>query len=295
MPFTPTTPAFLRRGNADPAPATDAQPNSFSQLELRVRSGSITWTWPLLMSVIRLPLLVGCFLASLLIARGLGHADAAPFAEGLTRFDLPIIADALCLALLWRLTRREGIRLLDLICWSRKHLLRDLALGIGLFMVAYIALFAIEAGVVLATMTGGGGSAQQAQAMQGLLASGAINPLGMGWQIGMSALILPLSTAITEELVYRGYAQARLTALTGRPWVAIAITAFGFGAQHLAYGLTSLQGALSAVIGACIAGVLFGALYLMLRQRLTALIVLHWQANLISLGIAPILLKLLIK
>jgi membrane protease YdiL (CAAX protease family) len=128
-----------------------------------------------------------------------------------------------------------------------------------------------------------------------LLASGAINPLGMGWQIGMSALLLPITTAVTEELVYRGYAQARLTALTGRPWLAVIITSLGFAAQHLAYGLTSAQGALAAVIGAGVAGALFGALYYLTRQRLVALIFIHWQSNVISLGLAPILLSLFVR
>ena len=293
MPSTTNMSAFLRGEPTATMPPTDTRPNSFTQLALRVRTGAISWTWPIVMCVIRLPLLVGCFLVSLLIARSLGHPDAAGFAEGLTRFDLPIIADALCLALLWRLTRREGMRLRDLLCWSRKHLLRDFALGVGLFLVAYIALFAIEAGVTVATI--GGSAAQQAHAMQVLLAGGTINPLGMGWQIGVSALILPISTGLTEELVYRGYAQARLTVLTGRPWLAIVLMALGFGAEHLAFGLTSAAGALSSVIGGCVAGLLFGALYLLTRQRLAVLIFIHWQSNLISLGLAPILLAVFIK
>lgn len=293
MPLTTNMPAFLRGDPTATMSTTDTRPNSFTQLVLRVRAGAISWTWPLIMCIIRLPMLVGCFLVSLLIARSVGHPDAAGFAEGLTRFDLPIIADALCLALLWWLTRREGMRLRDLLCWSRKHLLRDFALGIGLFLVAYIALFAIEAGVTLATISGS--ATQQAQAIQGLLANGVINPLGMGWQIGVSALILPISTAFTEELVYRGYALARLTALTGRPWLTIVLTALGFGAQHLAYGLTSAEGALSTVVGGCVAGLLFGAVYLLTRQRLAVLIFIHWQSNLISLGLVPILLAMFIK
>ena len=291
MPFTSALPTFPRE-DADIA-AADTRPNGVASLIRRARAGVVTWTWPIAMCVIRLPILVGCFLISLMLARAAGHADAATFAEGLTRFDLPIVADAICLALLWRLTRREGIRLRDLFCWSRQRMLRDILTGVALFLLIYVALFAVETGVVLLAVSGS--AAHEAQAMQRILASGAINPLGMGWQIGVSALALPLTTAFTEELVYRGYAQARLTALTGRPWLAIVIVALGFGAQHLAYGLTSWQGALSSVVGGCVAGLLFGALYRLTHQRLAALVFIHWQSNVISLGIVPLLLALLIK
>lgn len=273
--------------------APDLQPNSIARLAERLRAGALTWTWPLIMCGIRLPILAGCFLISLALASATGHPQAAAFAEGLTRFDLPIVADVICLALLWRLMRREGARLRDLFCWSRQHLLRDLLVGVGLFAVCYLVVGAIEAGEVIASVSGS--AAQQAQAMQGVLGASAMNPLGMGWQLGMSALIVPISAAITEELVFRGYAQARLTALTGRPWLAVGITALGFAAQHLAYGLTDWRVALASVAGAGVAGLLFGALNLLTRQRLFALVLLHWQFDVISLGIAPILLSMFIK
>ena len=292
MPKTAILHAIQRLG-ASATPDDDARPNSFASLAQRVHAGKLGWTWPLVMCFIRLPILLVCFLAALLLARAAGHANPADFAEGLTRFDLPLVADIICLALLWRLTRREGIRFRDLFCWSRQRLLRDLVVGIGLFMAIYVVVFAIEAGIIITSVSGSAGS--QAQTMQRILASGAINPLGMGWQIGVSALLVPISGAITEELVYRGYALARLTALTGRPWLAVALTTLGFSAQHLAYGLTSWQVALSGMAGVAVAGLIYGALYFLTRQRLTALIFVHWQSNVISLGLAPILLAILIK
>lgn len=288
-----STLATIRRLGGSASPRDDARPNSFASLSQRVRAGALGWTWPLVMCFIRVPILLGCFLAALLLARATGHANPAGFAEGLTRFDLPLIADAICLALLWRLTHREGMRFRDLFCWSRQRLLRDLVVGVGLFVAIYLFVFAIEAAVAIASVSGSASS--QAQAMQSVLAGGAINPLGMGWQIVVSALIVPISGAITEELVYRGYALARLTALTGRPWLAVALTTLGFTAQHLAYGLTSWQVALSGVAGVAVAGLIYGALYFLTRQRLTALIFVHWQSDLISLGLVPILLAILFK
>lgn len=275
------------------ATESDARPNGIARLTERARTGALTWAWPLVMCGIRLPILLGCFLVSFLFAHAAGQANPAGFAEGLTRFDLPIVADVICLALLWRLMRREGARLRDLFCWSRRHLIRDLASGIGLFMVCYLALGAIVAVIAIATVSGS--AAQQSQAMQSLLSGAAINPLGMGWQIGVSALIIPISSGATEELVYRAYALPRLTALTGKPWLAIALTTLGFTVQHLAYGLTSWQAALSGMAGVAVAGLLFGVMYFLTRQRLTALIFLHWQFDVVSLGVAPILLATFIR
>lgn len=275
------------------ATESDARPNGIARLTERARTGALTWTWPIVMCGARLPILFGCFLVSLLIAHAAGQANPVGFAEGLTRFDLPIVADVICLALLWRLMRREGARLRDLFCWSRQRLIRDLAIGIGLFMVCYLALGAIVAVIAIATVSGS--AAQQSQAMQSLLSGAAINPLGMGWQIGVSVLIIPISSGITEELVYRAYALPRLTALTGKPWLAIALTTLGFTVQHLAYGLTSWQAALSGMAGVAVAGLLFGVIYFLTRQRLTALIFLHWQFDVVSLGVAPILLAMFIR
>jgi len=283
----------MLRSHSPVATESDARLNGIARLTERARTGALTWAWPIVMCSIRLPILLGCFLVSFVIAHAAGQANPEDFAEGLTRFDLPIVADVICLALLWRLMRREGARLRDLFCWSRQHLIRDLALGIGLFVVCYLALGAIEAAIAIATVSGS--AAQQAQAMQSLLAGAAINPLGMGWQIGASVLFIPISSSVTEELVYRGYALPRLTALTGKPWLAIGLTTLGFAAQHLAYGLTSWQAALSGMAGVVVAGLLFGGLYFLTRQRLTALIFLHWQFDVISLGVAPILLAMFIR
>jgi hypothetical protein len=40
------------------------------------------------------------------------------------------LIDAGCLTLLWRLTRREGIRVLDLVGFERTRLVRDTLLGV---------------------------------------------------------------------------------------------------------------------------------------------------------------------
>src|SRR5690348_1188216 len=52
------------------------------------------------------------------------------------------LIDAGCLALLWRLTRREGIGLFDLVGFNRARLVRDLLLGVALIPVSLVFIFA---------------------------------------------------------------------------------------------------------------------------------------------------------
>ena len=68
--------------------------------------------------------------SSLCDRRRLPWHDAEPW--------LPVygtLIDAGCLALLWRLTRREGIRLFDLVGFERTRLVRDALLGLALIPV----------------------------------------------------------------------------------------------------------------------------------------------------------------
>src|SRR5262245_54476485 len=51
------------------------------------------------------------------------------------------LIDAGCLALLWRLTRREGIGLFELLGLERTRLARDVLLGLGLVVPSLIFIF----------------------------------------------------------------------------------------------------------------------------------------------------------
>lgn len=52
------------------------------------------------------------------------------------------LIDAGCLALLWRLTRREGIGLFDLVGFERSRLGRDVLLGLVLIPASLVFIFA---------------------------------------------------------------------------------------------------------------------------------------------------------
>lgn len=81
--------------------------------------------------------------------------------------------------------------------------------------------------------------------------------------------------AVSEELLFRGYAIERIAELTGRRWLAALLTVAAFTYAHLAsWGTTQL-------IVAGFGGVLLTALYLW-RRNLWANMLAHWIADAIG-------------
>jgi membrane protease YdiL (CAAX protease family) len=93
---------------------------------------------------------------------------------------------------------------------------------------------------------------------------------------------MPVTVAIAEELLYRGWAQERLLTVW-RPWAVIVVVAAAFGVQHAPLSATSPGEAVVRVIATGLAGAALG----ILRYRgvsLWALIIGHWAFDLIGLG-----------
>ena len=106
-------------------------PNSYQALRRRLDAGTLTWRGPALMLFARAVLAVGAqaLVAAIFALRSSTTPwhDAEPW--------LPVygtLIDAGCLALLWLFTRREDIRLFDLIGFDRTRLVRDALLGLAL-------------------------------------------------------------------------------------------------------------------------------------------------------------------
>ncbi len=137
--------------------------------------------------------------------------------------------DAGCLILLTVLLRREGKSLLDLLRSRGGSVGRDLLLALVLLAVMFPV--AIVANAMLA----------------GWLIYGVPQPVIMeGWLMGRH---LPLWAAVyslavwwliwspTEQMTYNGYVLPRLEALTGRPWLAVALVGFWWAFQHCVFPL----------------------------------------------------------
>jgi membrane protease YdiL (CAAX protease family) len=198
-------------------------PNAYEALRLRRDAGTLTWRGPALMLFARSACAIG---AQAIFAAGFalrGSAtpwrDAAPW--------LPVygtLIDAGCLLLLWRLARRERIRLIDLVGVERRRLLRDVLLG---FVLVPFSLAFILAGIYAT----------------GWLVYGTLTPPYLYGALPLPAalygtLVWPFIWGLTEQMTYNGYLVPRFQVLCGRTSLAVAIVAFAWSLQHVFMPLT---------------------------------------------------------
>ena len=182
------------------------------------------------------------------------------------------LVDLGCLALLFWLTRREGIRLRDLISFTRAKLKIDLLIGLGIIAVVFpVCVF------------GGGMIAM-------LIAYGSTTP---NFPEATFTRALPLLAVLysrilwwplwsfTEELTYNGYALPRLKAITRSPWLSVALVSFFWSIQHSFLPWVNLQHGLYLFLTFVPLTVVMQLIYLRVR-RLTPLILGHWLMDLVS-------------
>jgi len=132
--------------------------------------------------------------------------------------------DAGCLALLWRLTRREGIGLFDLVGFNRARLVRDLLLGVALIPVSLVFIFAgtFAAGWIVY------GTARSAYFLGGLPLPAAL----------YGVVIWPFIWGLTEQMTYNGYLLPRFQVLSRSTGGAVSVVAFVWALQHVFMPLT---------------------------------------------------------
>jgi uncharacterized protein len=245
--------------------ATLALHNSQEAIQSRFDYGHIPRFGPLLMLFAR-P-------AFILLAQGIIYLLFLlldiPNASVVIRNWWPVygtLADLGCLGLLFWLTRREGIRLFDLVGFDMKRLKTEIPLGIGLFLLIFPV-----------TIFGGGALAQW-------IAYGKLNPTFPEYTFMhvlpplalLYARILwwPIWSA-TEEMTYNGYALPRLIAMTRSRWVSVGMVAFFFSLQHSFLMLAGFQFGLYMFLTFLPLSIAMVLAYLRIR-RLPPLIVTHW-------------------
>jgi uncharacterized protein len=198
-------------------------PNSYEALLRRRDAGTLTWRGPALMLFARAACAVGAqaLVAAVFVLRSSPTPwhDAEPW--------LPVygtLIDAGCLALLWRLTRREGIRLLDLVGFERTRLVRDVLLGLGIIPVSLVFIF--------------GGTYAAGWLLYGTPSQPYLfGPLPLPAAV-YAVLVWPFIWGLTEQMTYNGYLLPRFQVLCRSTSLAIAIVAFVWALQHAFMPLT---------------------------------------------------------
>ena len=198
-------------------------PNSTEAILPRVRAGTLTWHVPALMLFARL--------ACAIVAQGVVAAIFALRSSPTTWHDaepwLPVYAtliDAGCLMLLWRLTRREGIRLFDLVGFDRTRLGRDVLLGFALIPACLVFILGGVFGA-------------------GWILYGTLTPPFLFGALPLPAalygvLVFPFLWGLTEQMTYNGYLLPRLRVVGRRTVIAIVLVSFMWSAQHAFMPLT---------------------------------------------------------
>ena len=169
-----------------------------------------------------------------------------------------VLVDVLTVYLVVRLLAREGASLTPLL--TPRPIAKNLLRALGGIVIVYIAL-------------GLGTFAGNLLIYYGAAPASAIvtPPLWLGL---VRMIIVPITVAVAEETLYRGYLLPRLQVHLGRVG-AVIVAALLAAAQNLAFGMGNWDATMAGFISAFIVSLAFGALYLWFK-RLAPLIVIHW-------------------
>jgi uncharacterized protein len=245
--------------------------NSHESIQSRLEAGRIPRYGPLLMLFARPVLLLATQGLALLLFIQLKVPNASVAIRNWSTV-FGTLVDFGCLGLLFWLTRREGIRVTDLVGFVKSKLKTDIPLGLGIFIVVFPV-----------TIFGGGMLAM-------LICYGTINPV---FPEGTFIRTLPLLALLysrilwwpiwsaTEEMTYNGYALPRLYAMTKSPWLSVVIVSFFFSIQHSFLSLAGFRYGVYMFLTFIPLTLAMTLIYLRIR-RLTPLIIGHWMMDLFS-------------
>jgi hypothetical protein len=244
------------------------QPNSRARIQVRVASGRVGWTGPLLLLIAR-PVLWMAVQGAVALFFLVRH-HPSPWREATYWWSVCFTTgDIGCLLGLRYFTRQEGIGLRDLIGPIRLRYGRDLFLGAGFFLL--LALFFMGGGYLSQQLFYGSGINPGAY----LLHARAL-PV---WAVAYSIMVWWLISSPTEEMTYQAFVLPRLEALTGRTWIAFATVAFVWAAQHCVLGFIPDARSLACRFLGFLPGCLMTVALYMRTRRLAPLILAHWPMD----------------
>jgi membrane protease YdiL (CAAX protease family) len=176
------------------------------------------------------------------------------------------LTDLGCLALLVWLTRRERLRIRELLGLSRAGLLRQLRSGFW-YVLAFVPVIAVSS--LVARLFYGDQMVPQVSAIH--------TP---AWASFYSIAIWPIIWGFTEELVYLGYLLPRLQAWTGKTLLSGVIVVAMWGLQHSVIPFIADQRYQAGrVLGALIVVGGMTAIFMLGRRRLISAMTVHYVAD----------------
>jgi hypothetical protein len=238
----------------------DAGINSDEALRQRVDAGTLTWRGPALMLFARTVFGIG---AQAVVA-GVFLLRSSPTPWHAAEPWLPVYAtliDVGCLALMWRLTSREGIRLFDLVGFERRRLARDVLLG--------LAIVPAELAVIL------GGVYTAGWVLYGTLTQPLLFESLPGPATLYAALVFPVLWGLTEQMTYNGYVLPRLKVLFGSTSLAVACVTFVWALEHAFLPLTFDPTYMASRLLGALPNSLFQTLLYLRLRRLVPLVIAH--------------------
>ena len=182
-----------------------------------------------------------------------------------------VIVDVITLLVLSRLLARQNRRLSDLLAPSRPAT----AWGLLAFIILQIGF---SASTFIGILVAYQGDPPASGVLHGV-------PMWMGWWV---LLVMPVTIALAEEGLYRGYAAEALESRFHKA-AALIVIAFFFALQHAALTPLSPRAQLARFITTFLGGLLLGGMRWRCRRGLWPLVVAHWGLDVLGLGL-PILL-----
>jgi membrane protease YdiL (CAAX protease family) len=248
------------------------EPNSPARIQQSVSAGRIPLAGPLLLVALR-PALFFTVQALLALAYFSFHRPGPWHEAGRWWTVYGTIVDIGCLIGLRIFTRKEGIRLRDLIGPMRLRRGREFFLGLGLFFLIF-PLFIVGSMLAQKLLYG---SLDTSTALY--LTQLRALPL---WAYVYSIAIWWIVSSPTEEAIYQGYALPRFRTLTGRTWIAMIVVGFWWAAQHAMIPFVPDWKFLLFRFLQFVPGVFVMMLVYLRMRRLGPLILAHWTMDILG-------------
>ena len=245
--------------------------NSPEAIQTRFLEGRIPRYGPLLMLIARPALILIFNRLTLLLFLQQNISNAAIEVRNWSSVYGTLV-DFGCLGLLFWLTKREGIRLRDLIGFIRTKLKTDIILGLCIFIFVF-PLTVIGLGRIAMFIAYGNlnPSFPEATFIRTLPLLAVLYSRILWWPIW----------SVTEEMTYTGYALPRLNAITKSTWLSVLIVSIFYSLQHCFLSIADFRYGLYTFLLFIPLSLALELIYLRIK-RLTPLIIGHWLMDLAS-------------